>query len=69
MVGPPRFPKGATQELATAIKDFDRQALHARRLGLVHPHSGDYMEWETELPEDFQTFLDVLDQDMELETV
>ncbi|MCL6268957.1 23S rRNA pseudouridine(1911/1915/1917) synthase RluD [Sansalvadorimonas sp. 2012CJ34-2] len=67
--GPPRFPKGATQELTTAIKDFDRQALHARRLGLVHPYTCDYMEWETELPEDFQTFLDVLDQDMELETV
>ncbi|MTI15229.1 23S rRNA pseudouridine(1911/1915/1917) synthase RluD [Sansalvadorimonas verongulae] len=64
--GPPRFPKGATTELVTALKDFDRQALHARRLGLVHPVSGEYMEWESELPEDFLTLLDVLEQDAQV---
>ncbi len=64
--GPPRFPKGATPELATALKDFDRQALHARRLGLVHPVTGDYMEWETDLPEDFLTLLDVLEEDVQV---
>ncbi len=63
--GAPRFPRGATQELVTLLKSFDRQALHARRLGLVHPATGEYMEWESELPEDFLTLLDVLEEDVQ----
>lgn len=39
------------------IASFPRQALHARRLGFMHPKSGDYCEWESELPEDFQNLL------------
>jgi 23S rRNA pseudouridine1911/1915/1917 synthase len=31
---------------------FHRQALHARRLGLVHPASGKPMLWKSKLPED-----------------
>jgi 23S rRNA pseudouridine1911/1915/1917 synthase len=36
---------------------FPRQALHARRLGLVHPVSGQAMEWHADLPEDFTELL------------
>ncbi len=36
---------------------FPRQALHARRLGLVHPATGAEMEWTTELPQDFADLL------------
>ena len=32
---------------------FPRQALHARRLGLIHPTSGAAVEWSSELPQDF----------------
>jgi 23S rRNA pseudouridine1911/1915/1917 synthase len=32
---------------------FERQALHAFRLGLLHPKSGKDCEWEAPLPEDF----------------
>jgi 23S rRNA pseudouridine1911/1915/1917 synthase len=32
---------------------FPRQALHARRLGLIHPVSGKAVEWSCELPQDF----------------
>jgi len=32
---------------------FPRQALHARRLGLIHPVSGEAVEWSSEVPEDF----------------
>ncbi|ABR89748.1 ribosomal large subunit pseudouridine synthase D [Janthinobacterium sp. Marseille] len=32
---------------------FPRQALHARRLGLIHPVSGEAVEWSSELPQDF----------------
>ncbi|MCZ8328615.1 MAG: RluA family pseudouridine synthase [Cyclobacteriaceae bacterium] len=30
-----------------------RQALHAKTLGFVHPHSGKFVQFESELPEDF----------------
>ncbi|HCN89553.1 MAG TPA: RNA pseudouridine synthase [Oxalobacteraceae bacterium] len=32
---------------------FARQALHAYRLGLIHPASGDECEWGAPLPQDF----------------
>ena len=33
------------------------QLLHARLVGFVHPVSGRYMEFETEVPERFLRFL------------
>ncbi|WP_338849007.1 RluA family pseudouridine synthase [Massilia sp. W12] len=36
---------------------FTRQALHAQRLGLVHPASGEAMQWEVALPQDMQDLL------------
>jgi 23S rRNA pseudouridine1911/1915/1917 synthase len=33
---------------------FPRQALHAARLGLVHPASGAACEWRSELPGDMR---------------
>jgi 23S rRNA pseudouridine1911/1915/1917 synthase len=44
-----------------AIVDaFPRQALHARRLGLVHPATGDPCQWDSPLPADFEQLLDAL---------
>ena len=37
---------------------FHRQALHAFRLGLVHPQTGKACEWEAPLPEDFEKLLE-----------
>ncbi|MBI5780226.1 MAG: RluA family pseudouridine synthase [Rhodocyclales bacterium] len=39
---------------------FSRQALHARRLALVHPASGKQCLWESPLPEDMVRLLDAL---------
>lgn len=39
---------------------FPRQALHAFRLGLVHPYSGEKMEWEAEIPGDMAGLLEVM---------
>jgi len=39
---------------------FPRQALHATRLGLVHPVSGFKMQWEVPMPEDMRNLLDSL---------
>ncbi|RJX30145.1 MAG: RluA family pseudouridine synthase [Oxalobacter sp.] len=37
---------------------FHRQALHAFRLGLTHPHTGEECEWEAPLPADFAALLE-----------
>ena len=39
------------------IPDIDRQALHARRLELAHPVSGDLVEVNADAPDDFQALL------------
>lgn len=36
------------------------QCLHAKTLGIVHPKTGEYMEFEAELPEYFKNTLDIL---------
>lgn len=38
-------------------KGIEGQCLHAKTLGFIHPVSGKYMEFTSELPEDFQRML------------
>ena len=42
------------------LASFKRQALHAYRLGLVHPVSSAAMHWEAPVPADMRTLLDAL---------
>ena len=35
-----------------------RQALHAKTLGFVHPTTGEYMHFESDLPQDMQELID-----------
>ena len=42
------------------VAAFARPALHAARLGLTHPVSGKWMEFEAPLPEDFKELLNSL---------
>ncbi|MDF2446193.1 MAG: pseudouridine synthase [Moraxellaceae bacterium] len=58
--GRPRLPKGASPEMIRAVQHFPRQALHARRLGLAHPVTGEAMNWESPLPADMQELLAIL---------
>lgn len=37
---------------------FPRQALHAQKLGLVHPVSGDDLEWQASVPPDMASLLE-----------
>ncbi|WP_295389855.1 23S rRNA pseudouridine(1911/1915/1917) synthase RluD [uncultured Thiodictyon sp.] len=53
----PRPPKGCTPALTAAIQGFGRQALHAIRLGLEHPHSGRPMVWEVPMAADLESLL------------
>lgn len=55
-----RLPRGATESLRQVLVGFSRQALHARRLALVHPGSGEPMSWEVPLPQDMQSLLAAL---------
>jgi 23S rRNA pseudouridine1911/1915/1917 synthase len=61
-----RIPAGATKELIALLREFPRQALHARRLELEHPVDGRHMAWEVALPEDMQHLLAMLREDGEL---
>jgi 23S rRNA pseudouridine1911/1915/1917 synthase len=45
--------KGATRALLETL-DFRRQALHAARLGFIHPVTGVAMTWESDMPADMQ---------------
>lgn len=69
LVGDPLYggrlkqPAGASEALREALRRFPRQALHARKLGLIHPATGEYCEFEAPLPEDMQELIRVLEQD------
>ena len=39
---------------------FEGQCLHARKIGFIHPSTGKYLEFTSELPEYFQNFLEKL---------
>lgn len=47
-------------ELRKTINAFSRQALHAQKLGLQHPQTGQLSQWEAELPADLVDLLSSL---------
>jgi len=57
-----RLLPGGDQELGAALRGFRRQALHAEKLGMEHPSSGEWCEWRVDIPEDLQLLLDALRQ-------
>jgi 23S rRNA pseudouridine1911/1915/1917 synthase len=63
-----RLPKESSDEMVQVLRDFKRQALHAGRLGLVHPVSKKQLEWEVALPDDMLRLQRVLEEDSQLNT-
>ncbi len=59
-----RQPKGATPELADALRGFKRQALHAEKLEFAHPGDGRLVSVEAERPDDMETLLAALREDV-----
>ena len=55
-----RVPAGASALLNDTLRNFKRQALHAVKLGLVHPRTHEEMMFEAPWPEDFKQLVDVL---------
>lgn len=54
LVGDQVYTAGRRSHLRIA---FPRQALHAERLGLIHPITQEFMQWECPLPADFASLL------------
>lgn len=61
--GRPRPLKGASDEFRDALREFDRQALHATMLRLYHPITGIQMEWHAPIPDDMVKLIEVLKAD------
>ncbi len=55
-----RVPKAASEELSEALHLFKRQALHAAKLGLIHPETGQENSWKVSMPEDMQQLISVI---------
>jgi 23S rRNA pseudouridine1911/1915/1917 synthase len=48
--------------LRALIRDLGRQALHAGVLGIIHPSTGEYMEFTADIPEDMAEIIRYLER-------
>ncbi|CAH0541098.1 23S rRNA pseudouridine(1911/1915/1917) synthase RluD [Vibrio marisflavi] len=64
--GRARIPKGASEELAEKIRQFDRQALHAAMLRFEHPVTGELLEFHAPVPDDMVNMSEALREDTKL---
>ncbi len=55
-----QMPPNCSERLEKELRSFKRQALHAAKLGLLHPLTDEYCEWEQALPDDMTRLLDAL---------
>lgn len=63
--GRAKLPPGAAGPLKEILREFPRQALHARKLSFVHPVSGETLTFQADLPDDLLMLLDYLREDSE----
>ena len=52
--------RAMTQTLRDEVIQFNRQALHAIKLGLLHPATDEFMEWQIELADDMKALLEAM---------
>ena len=60
LLGDPVYQKNKTQFEIKHPQLFDGQMLHAKRLSLTHPKTGERMTFECPLPENFERALEIL---------
>lgn len=53
-------------KIRSYVKSLERQMLHACLLGINHPASGEPMEFTSEIPEDMQKLIDLLDSQIKV---
>jgi 23S rRNA pseudouridine1911/1915/1917 synthase len=58
------IPGGCSPALSDMLRQFKRQALHAARLGFVHPITDEEVSWEAPLPDDMQALIATLKADV-----
>ncbi len=58
-----KLPAACSKELSDCLKGFKRQALHARKLELDHPQSGERMSWSAATPADMVELIEQLRRD------
>ncbi len=61
--GRARVPRVASARLVELLREFKRQALHAAKLSLVHPETGDAMRWAVSVPKDMGELMEALAED------
>jgi 23S rRNA pseudouridine1911/1915/1917 synthase len=66
--GRPRLPPDPELDVIETLQGFERQALHAARLGFTHPVTGNDVSFESALPDDMAGLLDALARDRETQT-
>jgi 23S rRNA pseudouridine1911/1915/1917 synthase len=57
------LPPASGDKLVAALRAFKRQALHAARLALVHPITGETLEWTRPVPPDMVALMSALAED------
>jgi 23S rRNA pseudouridine1911/1915/1917 synthase len=65
LVGDSTYLKGLPKcppNLRSLLSGFPRQALHATRLALQHPDSGELVEWHVPMPADMQELLEQVEK-------
>lgn len=60
-------PRLVSPEIRLALEDFNRQALHARKLSLQHPETGQTLSWKALIPDDLNNLLLALRADAGME--
>ncbi|VWB96441.1 ribosomal large subunit pseudouridine synthase D [Burkholderia pseudomultivorans] len=61
LLGDPVYGRARGKRSVAALPDgFARQALHAWRLGLIHPVTGKAMQWRCPLPDDMNALVEAL---------
>jgi 23S rRNA pseudouridine1911/1915/1917 synthase len=54
--------KKINEDFENRLKILNRQALHAKSLGFIHPRTKKFMSFESKLPQDFKKILDLLNK-------
>jgi len=58
-----QIPPDSTSIFKETLRTFTRQALHAARLGFIHPTKGEFIQWVAPLPIDMENLLAALETD------
>ena len=54
--------KKINKDFEKKLNDLNRQALHAKSLGFLHPKNNELVDFESELPNDFKKMLNLLNK-------